>query len=166
MGTRTQQSRTVHTVTSTPRPRARSVLIGLLLLQGVSAVGGGTVLVLDPSGATMGWTTDMLAGTSFEDYLWPGLILAMGLGVPALGLAWGVAQRPFWLAAEPIERVTGHHWSWIGSIVLGMGLMGWILGQVTLIDVRSFLQPVMFLVGAAITGTALLPSVRHSLEGY
>lgn len=163
-------TRALHTPTaaSTTRRRLRSqhVLVGLLLFQGVSAVGGGTVLVLDPSGQTMGWTTDMLAGTSFATYLWPGWILAMGLGVPALALAWGVAMRPFWQDAEAIERVTGHHWSWIGSIMLGIGLMGWILGQVTLIDVRSFLQPVMFLVGAAITGTALLPSVRDSLAGY
>lgn len=167
MGAHTLQRQTAPTIglrSGAPaRWWPRVALVGLLLFQGVSAVGGGAAMILDPSGATLGWSTELLAATSFATYAWPGWMLALGLGVPALLLARGVARRPSWDRAAPIESVTGYHWSWIGSIGLGICLMGWIVGQVTLVDVRSFLQPVMFLVGAAITVTTQSSSVRDWL---
>lgn len=145
-------------------PVAARVLVGLLAFQGIGALGGGATLVADPSGEAMGWTTAMLADAPFSSFRWPGLILGVGLGVSALVLSWAVARRPHGGVLAALTRATRHHWSWLGSLGLGVGLMAWIVAQLLLVDVRSWLQPFMFVVGAVITAVALLPSVRSHLR--
>ena len=144
------------------RPRAVWLLIGLLWFQGLGAVGGGATMLADTSGAAAGLTPDLLARTPFTTYLWPGLLLTIGLGITALVLAIGMTRTPRWPGVHRLELATGHHWTWAGSIALGIGLMAWIVVQVLLIE-RAWLQPVMFLVGAALVGLPLLPSVRRHL---
>lgn len=145
------------------RPPSAVALVALLVFDGVGAVGGGAFLLADTSGGAIGWDTSMLARTPFTTYLWPGVILGLGLGVAALVLAYGVWSRPAlaWLA--PLEGVTGHHWSWSGSLGLGAGLVAWIVVQLVLLDVRTPLQPLMAAVGLAIVATAATPSVRRYL---
>ena len=154
-------------VLATPRRRARRpvavwLLVGLLWFQGIGAVGGGTVMLADTSGGAIGLEPALLSRTPFSTFLWPGLLLSVGLGVTALVLAVGVVRTPDRRRLRRLERATGHHWTWVGSIGLGVGLMAWIVVQVLLIE-GSWLQPVMFVVGAALAGLPLLPSVRHHL---
>jgi hypothetical protein len=146
------------------RPVPTRALVGLLAFQGISAIGGGAAFLADTSGAVAGMGTEVLAGTPFTTYLWPGLLLSLGLGVPALVAAVGVHRRGRSRLAEPLERVTGYHWSWSVSLLLGLALMAWIVVQVLLITERSALQPTMFAVGAALVALTLLPAVRHDLE--
>jgi hypothetical protein len=146
------------------RPATVRALTALLAFQGISAIGGGAAFLADTSGAVAGMGTEVLAGTPFTTYLWPGLLLSLGLGVPALVAAVGVHRRGRSRLAEPLERVTGYHWSWSVSLLLGLALMAWIVVQVLLITERSALQPTMFAVGAALVALTLLPSVRHDLE--
>lgn len=149
---------------SPTRPTSIRVLTGVLAFQGISAVGGGVAFLADTSGAVAGMTTQVLARTPFTTYLWPGLLLALGLGVPPLVTAVGVHRRGRIRVAAPLERATGHHWSWVGSIAIGMALMLWIVVQVLLIDERSVLQPTMFLLGACLAGLPLLHAVRRDLS--
>jgi hypothetical protein len=145
------------------RPWSVKLLIGLLIFQGVGAIGGGSVMVVDPSGRGMGWDTGMLVDAPFTSFLWPGIILGVGLGLSALVVAFGVLRRPHVRSLGFLERRTRKHWSWAGSIGLGLSLMGWIVIQVNLITFRSFLQPLMFAVGAALLGIPLIPGVRRHL---
>lgn len=145
------------------RPVTSRVLVGLLAFQGLSAIGGGAAFLADTSGAVAGMGTEVLAGTPFTTYLWPGLLLSLGLGVPALVAAVGVHRRVRARLAAPLERATGHHWSWSVSLAIGVALMAWIVVQVLLIPERSALQPTMFTVGAALVAVTLLPAVRHDL---
>lgn len=156
-------SGTTSTAARSARPVATRVLTGILVFQGVGAIGGGAAFLADTSGGVAGMSTEVLARTPFATYLWPGLLLALGLGVPALVAAVGVHRRGCARIAAPLERVTGHHWSWAVSLALGVALMLWIVVQVLLIDERSAQQPTMFLVGAALAGLPLLPSVRRDL---
>ncbi len=154
-------------VLATPRPRAQRppavwLLIGLLSFQGLAAVGGGAVMLADTSGGAAGLEPGLLARTPFTTYLWPGLLLSVGLGATALVLAIGLLRTPDWPGVHRLERATGHHWTWVGSIGLGVGLMAWIVVQVLLVE-GSWMQPVMFLVGATLTALPLLPSSRHHL---
>ena len=107
---------------------------------------------------------EVLARTPFTTYLWPGLPLGLGLGVPTLVAAVGVHRRGRSPAARPLERATGHRWSWSIALAIGVALMVWIVAQLLRLDERTFLQPLMFVIGAALTGLALLPSVRRDLE--
>jgi hypothetical protein len=65
------------------RPLALWLLMLLLLFQGISATPSGFLLVLDPTGGRMQMPLEMLAGSPFPNYLIPGLILSIVLGLGA-----------------------------------------------------------------------------------
>ena len=74
-----------------PLNRFAKASIALEVLLGIGALGGGLVLVLAPRGEIMPLPLSALAGSPFETYLGPGLILftVLGLGpLVAAGLAW------------------------------------------------------------------------------
>ncbi len=53
----------------------------LLLLNGIAALWGGGALVADPSGSSLGLSSDWLVSGPFVDYAIPGLILFIVLGI-------------------------------------------------------------------------------------
>lgn len=60
---------------------ARAVTIVLLFVLGIPALFGGAALIINPSGHSLGMDTVALTGTVFSDYLLPGVILFLALGV-------------------------------------------------------------------------------------
>ncbi|XOV92244.1 MAG: hypothetical protein ACFHWX_18795 [Bacteroidota bacterium] len=62
----------------------RAFVIILLVLLGISAVGGGLVLILDPSGGLMHLPIGFLETTPFDSYLLPGIVLVIVNGIPSL----------------------------------------------------------------------------------
>ena len=93
-------------------------------------------------------------------------------GLPAIALttdssiltAIGVARRPDlgWLSW--LEDLTHHHWSWIGTVLLGLGMMTWIGLQLVWIEL-SFLHVIYGIVGLLLVGVAAVPSYRLYLAG-
>lgn len=61
--------------------RLKVLAIGILGFVGVAALGGGIMLVLDPSGQSMQIPIDFLHETVFDDYFIPGLVLTLFIGV-------------------------------------------------------------------------------------
>jgi membrane protein implicated in regulation of membrane protease activity len=145
----------------TPAVRA---LFCLLIFQALGAMLGGGMLMAQFGGGAEWFPAEWLDDIPFDSWLWPGLILGVGLGVSALALAYGLRRTPRWRVFAFIDRVTGHHWSWAGSVGLGIGLMAWIVVQRLLIPGTTWLQPFYFAVGAAITALALTPGVRRHLR--
>ena len=144
------------------RPRGTGALVALLLFVAIGALGGGGTMLLDSSGAAAGLDPVLLAETPFTSYLWPGVLLTFALGVAPLVIAVGVMRRRPSAMLPVLERRTGRHWSWAASVAFGMVLMAWIVVQVALIDF-SWLQPLMFTAGAAVTVLPLTRSVRRDL---
>ena len=143
---------------ATHRPFAVWLLVGLVVVLSVSAIGGGIALLLDPSGRAAGLTPGLLSVAPVSTYLLPGLFLLLVFGGGGAAVAWGIAHQ------GDHDRVRDRrHWSWHGSVALGLTLMVWIAVQVVLIE-HLWLQPVMFGVGAALAGLPLLPSVRRDLR--
>jgi hypothetical protein len=116
-----------------PRPR---VLLGLEVLTGVGAVAGAVNLV----GDGMGLDPALLDGTPFTSWAWPGVALAVVVGLPML-----VAALAEWRRAPRAPYV---------SLLAGVALMGWITVQVALIGYQTWLQPTFFLVGLTVTWLA------------
>jgi hypothetical protein len=140
---------------SIPRPelhRAGRISIAFLALLGTGAIGGGVALVIDPDGSSMQWSTAMLAGSPFADFLIPGLILGglFGIGsfaVATLGLA-HVRIAPFL------------------AFAIGIAQMIWIVVELAIIGQLSFLHPTLFAVGLIIAMSAVpwgLPTLRAFL---
>lgn len=59
----------------------------LLVIIGITALLGGSALIIDPSGQSMNLNIEGLAGTIFEDYMVPGIILFLLIGVLSLSAA-------------------------------------------------------------------------------
>ncbi|WP_285057620.1 hypothetical protein [Pedobacter ginsengisoli] len=103
----------------------KSILIFLLLLNGISAVMGGWSLVLHPDGSVLGLSASLLANSPFGDYRIPGIVLFCLIGILSL------------LTAAFI-RIGHKKSSWL-LLSEGMILISWLLVQLI------FVPPVYFL---------------------
>ena len=130
----------------THRPVTVWLLLVLLCLQGLGGLAGGLSLTLAPDGSIMKMSTSLLDGSPFSDFLIPGLILLLVLGVLPL-----VAVAGLWMRRR---------WAWYAAFVVGCGLMIWILVEMTIIP-YDVLQPIFGGLGVLIFVVSLLRPVRR-----
>jgi len=74
----------------------------LLLLLGLSAVMPGWSLMSDPSGETLGISSDFLGNSPFKDFYYPGLILFFAIGILSIIIMFLVflkVKNYYWLIA-------------------------------------------------------------------
>jgi hypothetical protein len=143
----------------TPRPVI--AMIGVLWFLGITASAGGAALILGAAQPP----TDWLDGIPVVDsWTVPGLVLGLGFGLGALLVGYGAWRRPRWHPLTPIERLTGHHWAWAGTLLLGLGHVAWILLELVYLPQPSMLQAVYGAVGLALLALPMLPAVRGYLR--
>lgn len=99
------------------------LLIMLLLFQGISGVFGGAVLVYDPTGKTLQMPISLLDGTPFGNYLLPGLILLVVLGIFPVIVVYGLWNK--------------RRWSRVGTLAVGLALIIWIGVEIAMIGYQS-----------------------------
>ena len=120
------------------------VYIGLGALQafiGLGALGGGFMLVIDPSGSALGVPLSFLEGSPFPDFLVPGIFLLVVNGVGSLiGAGFSFTRRRY--AQET-------------AIVLGALLVAWIVIQVIIIGSFSWMHVLYFILGVVELGIGL-----------
>jgi hypothetical protein len=121
-------------------------LMAFLLLQGIGAIGGGGVLVASPDGAIMHMPVSNMRGSPFADYLIPGLILLLVLGVFPLVVLAGLWRR--------------QAWAWFGSFAVGCGLIIWIAVEMVFVPF-DILQAIFGAIGVLIALLTLLSPVRR-----
>lgn len=134
------------------RPASVLALLSLLGFQGLSGVAGGLGLVYDPSGSTVGLPLELLEESPFGDYMVPGLILLLALGVVPCLVAIALWNR--------------RRWARMAGLLVGAALVFWIVVQVGLIGYQAEppLQMVYGAIGVIIVGLASFPSVKWDLE--
>ena len=111
------------------RDRRNAALLGVHLFNGFSAVGGGLALIV-------GWIPEQpswVEHTGFNDNYFPGVILVAIVGGSAI-----VA------ALSMVKRIDG--WQ-LSSIVAGMIMVFWIVGEVASIRGFHFLQVIYLVTG-------------------
>ena len=135
------------------RPPAVALLSGLLAFQGISGLGGGLALILDPTGEAIGIPVAWLDGSPFPDYLIPGVVLFALLGLIPLLVA-----RAVWL---------GRPRSWMASLIVGAALVTWIAVQILVVgyQARPPLQLTYGSVGVLLLVLSMSASVRRFTEG-
>ena len=120
------------------------VYIGLGSLQafiGLGALGGGFMLVIDPSGSALGVPLNLLEGSPFSDFLIPGIFLLAVNGVGSMiGAGFSFTRRRY------TQEI---------AIVLGAILVAWIVIQVIIIFSFSWLHVLYFILGVVELGIGL-----------
>jgi hypothetical protein len=124
--------------------------IALLLFNGISAIYGGGLLMVDPSGGKINLSVQLLKHSPFTDYFIPGLILFIFNGVLSIFCAMAGAMKlpefPKLIALQ-------------GSV-----LVAWIIIQIALIRTTDPLHFVLGTMGFALAGIGLLLS-QHEHNG-
>jgi hypothetical protein len=117
------------------------VYIGLGAIQafiGLGALGGGFMLVRDPSGSALELPMSLLEGSPFPDFLIPGMFLFAVNGVGSMiGAGLSFTRRRY---AQEI------------AIVLGAILVAWIVIQVVIISSFHWLHVLYFILGVVELG--------------
>jgi hypothetical protein len=119
-----------------PKPVYRWFLIGVELLIGANAVYGGIGLMVNGMGMPMEW----LDGTPFESWLLPGVFLLLIIAVP--------------MVAAAVAELVRSPWAYLVSLAAGLLQIGWIVGQVAILQRYFFLQPMLLAAGVAISALA------------
>src|SRR6202165_1455865 len=81
--------------TSRPLPGVARLAVVLEIFLGIGALFGGGVFLLAPDGHLLGMTTKTLAGSPFQSYLVPGILLFLFGGIaPLLAAAITLRRQP------------------------------------------------------------------------
>lgn len=120
------------TVESGRRPPTVKWTIGVLTFLGVTALGGGTEMLLFYEGNEY-LPADMLDSIPFDTFIVPGLVLGGIFGLGSLLVAWGMWRRPEigWL--RWLEKLTDRHWAWAGAVLLGLGFAMWMVIEISML---------------------------------
>ncbi|HEY4606764.1 MAG TPA: hypothetical protein VIH55_03870 [Acidimicrobiia bacterium] len=157
-------TKTVSTPTKT-RPASVVALISLLIFLGVTALAGGAAMVFGIGDGVVLPPADWLDGIPLiETWVLPGLVLGIGFGLGASFAAYGMLRLPRWDWASLVERPTGHHWSWIAALLLGLGQVMWISLELIYLPEPSWLNAMYGVVGLGLILLAIMPSVRSHLK--
>ncbi|HRE40402.1 MAG TPA: hypothetical protein PLG90_03635 [Ignavibacteria bacterium] len=114
----------------------KNLAVVLLFLNGMSAMGGGILLVVRPNGQLLRLSTDLLVHSPFSDFLIPAFILIFFNGLSSMVLA--------------IITIVNIKPSPIFIIAQGVFLTLWIIVQVIMIRTFDVLQIIFLIIGLLI----------------
>jgi hypothetical protein len=152
------------TTVARPRPPAVKATIGVLIFLGITALLGGAELAFGLWAGAEPPSDWLDALPVIDSWVLPGLVLGAGFGVGSLVAAYGMLRRPRTAWASAVERLTGRHWSWAMTELLGLGMLAWIGLEIGYLPERSWLEALYGLVGVALVLLPALPSVRRHLS--
>lgn len=139
---------------------AQTILFVLLGFLGIGALGGGGVLILSPSGKWMGMPLSLLEHSPFPDFLIPGILLFVVLGLLPVLLIYWMVRKTNCLAAERLNFFSDMRWQWSFCIYLGFALIIWIQIEMIYLQVVHWLHTFYMFYAIALIFTTLLPSIR------
>lgn len=142
------------------RPVGVTTLIVLLLLLGVGAAFSAAALVAAPDGHLIQLPLSLLANSPLPDFLVPGILLFVFIGVYPLVVAYSIWRRPGWGWPDAINPFRSYHWSWAASLAAGVALLVWIAVQIQWVEF-GFLHVLYLVWAGAILVTGLLPATRR-----
>ena len=140
---------------------ARNTLIILLAFLGLSAIGGGGILIVSPSGKLLvNLPLSVLDNSVFADFFVPGIILFLILGCTPCLLIYALLKKPENKVAEHFNFFKDMYWAWSFSIYIAFALIIWIQVETIILRSVGWLQTFYMLYSIPIILVALLPQVR------
>ncbi len=133
----------------------------LLSFLGLSALGGGGALILSPSGKLLGGLPlSILERSPFQNFLIPGIILFVVLGLVPCLLVFALLKKQENKIAEYFNFFKDMYWAWSFSIYVGFALIIWIQVETIYIQAVGWLQTFYMFFAIPLLFVALLPQVR------
>lgn len=136
----------------------RYLLIAIIVIIAISGISGGVSLMVDPSGANIQLNTSLLESTIFHNFLVPGIILFLLLGIFPFIAAFGLMTRKKSKLLNRFNPYKKKHWAWAYSLYCGIILVLWIDFQVMMIGGGYILQSIYAILGVIVIILTLLPS--------
>jgi hypothetical protein len=141
---------------------ARNLHLFLLAFLGLSAIGGGGALIISPSGKLLGGLPlSILEHSPFNDFLIPGIILFVVLGLFPTFLIFALVKKITSPFAERFNFFKDMHWAWSFSIYVAFALIIWLQTEMYFLQSVDWLQTFYMLYAIPMIFVALLPSVRN-----
>ena len=147
------------------RPFESYMLMVLLMVLSVNAIYGGGAMILAPDGSMLGMDPEWLTGSPFGNYLLPGILLILFLGVFPLVTLAGLVRKGPGRFFRPVNLYPGMHWGWTFSIYTGIVTLTWIIIQ-QLLTSYHVLQPVIAAAGLLVLVMTLLPRIQDYYRKY
>lgn len=148
--------------TVTRRSASVLAMVGVLLFVGTTAAAGGVALVSGAAAPPIEWLEQV---PLVDTWTVPGIVLGAGFGLGSLVAVYGVLRRPRWPWLAPVERLTRHHWSWLATLLIGLGHIAWIaLELIYLPESSVLLQAVYGGVGVVLVVLPMTAPVRRYLQ--
>ncbi|MCM2980046.1 hypothetical protein M3599_03780 [Niallia circulans] len=136
------------------------LLIFLHVFLGIGAFFGGILLIVSPSGSMLSMPLTILENSPFSNFLFPGIILFVGLGImPIMTAIFLITEKPLRMA-EKLSLYKEAHWAWNSSLYIGFNLIIWITVQLFIIQEAAVIHIFYLFLGMAIQLLTLLPSVK------
>lgn len=145
------------------RPRTEVVTVTVLIFLGVTALVGGVELLtswLLPS-VPQAWLGRL---PLIDSWTVPALVLGIGFGLGSLVTAYGMLRRESWRFLSWVNGLTGFHWSWLATILLGVGMIAWITLELIYLPEGVWLEIFYGVVGLILVTLPLTPSMRADLR--
>lgn len=143
------------------RPLTAWILIVLLFFLGIGGLISGAMLFISPGGSLIGMSTDLLKGSPFPNFLIPGIILFIFVGVYQLLTGLSLLRLPAWNGPDIFNPYKHYHWSWTASWLAGVIMLIWIITESALLGYISVLQPIITVWSLVLIGLTLTPGVRR-----
>ncbi len=141
---------------------AKNIHLSLLAFLGLSAIGGGGALIISPSGKLLGGLPlSILQNSPFTNFLIPGIILFVVLGVLPSLLIFALLKKSASPFAEHFNFFKDMHWAWSFSVYVAFALIIWIQVETIFVQGVGWLQSFYMLYAIPMIFVALLPSVRN-----
>jgi hypothetical protein len=136
----------------------------LLLLLGASALFGGAVLIVSPSGKLFRMPISLLLNTPFNNFLIPGIILFCIIGIVPVSLVFALKKRPSFKFVEFLNFYKDMYWAWSFSIYVSFALIIWIQIEMWFLQSVHWSHTLYVFWAIAILFLALMPAVRNTYK--
>lgn len=139
------------------------LLCFLHLFLGINGLAGGTLLVIRPDGSLLGMQTDWLNHSPFNNYLLPGLLLSIFLGILPLITIAGLIMKKNRRSMNLFNIYQNRNWAWTFSLYTGIIAITWITVQLIMTQ-YFWIQPVIIFTGLFIIIITMLPGLMKHYE--
>lgn len=147
-------------ITKKRKPFGLYLLIFLITFLSIGGFYGGLGLILSPDGEFLQMSLNFLEGTPFTNYLIPGIILLIFMGIFPLLLIFPLIAKPDWKKANIFNIYKDMHWAWTYCLFSGIILVLWMDFQLMIIGLGHPIQIIYSFYGIALIIITMLPSVR------